>query len=134
MSRLTTYELDALRTDQEELLSDIGRFYEILSPSTLQPGGTFSVEDATITYEGPMSITPIVARRDRFDEFGEGLIYTLQYRVQCPYVATGIAITNRLEIIESEDPAIDLRNFEVRDVHYTSEISLRRVTLHDTAR
>ena len=134
MSRLTDLERRAVQEDFLELLSDRALFYRIDSASELQEGGSFSAETAHVVYEGPCSITPIVSRRDRFDEFGEGLIYQLQYRVLLPHDATGIQITDRLEVLESDDEEMFNRNFEVRDVHRTSEIGQRRVTVHDIQR
>ena len=134
MPRLTQGEMEAVRSDFEGLLSDHCLFYRINSQSELQAGGGFSTEDASVVYEGPCSIVPISSRRDRFDEFGEGLIYQLQYRVLLPWDASGIQITDRLEVTESDDPEMSNRNFEVRDVHRVSEIGQRRVTVHDIER
>jgi len=134
MSRLTDLERIGLQQDFEELLSDVGRVHRVDSPAELLEGEAFSAEDASTIYEGPMSVTPIVSRRDRFDEFGEGLIYQVQYRVLLPFTATGIQITDRLIMLESDDPEMLLRDFEVRDVHRVSEIAQRRLTVHDIER
>ncbi len=134
MSRLTKAELDAVRKDFEGLLSDRGRFWRNNALSELQEGGTFSTADESLVWEGPCSIVPIAARRDRFDEFGEGLIYQLQYRILLPWDADGIRITDRFEVLISDDPEMFNRDFEVRDVHRVSEIGQRRVTVHDIQR
>ncbi len=130
---LLPWEVDALRQDNLVEFEDTGRFFrETLG--TLQLDETISEGTLEVIYEGMCSFMPIVARRDRFDEFGEGLIYQVQYRVLIPWEVTGIRITDRFKILTTRDPDLVSREFEVRDVHRTTDIGQRRITVHDIER
>jgi len=131
---LTSPELDAVRLDNEYEMEDICRIYEVTTKGSLQPDGTMTPDVETTIYSGKCSISPIIARRDRFDEFGQGLVYSVQYRLTVPYTVVGVRITHRVTMVTTRDPDFAGRNFEVRDVHRTTDISQRRITLHDLDR
>lgn len=130
---LLPWEVDAIREDNAFEFEDQGRFFRE-TIGTLQLDQTMSGGTSEIIYEGSCSFMPIVARRDRFDEFGEGLIYQVQYRVLIPWSVTGIRITDRFVLTTTRDPDLLSREFEVRDVHRTSDIGQRRITVHDIGR
>lgn len=130
---LSPWQLDAIRDDQEEELEDECKITR-KKEGALQLDQTFSGGTAKLVFEGFCSFSPIVARRDRFDQFGEGLIYQVQYRVLLPHDATGIRITDVFKLTVTKDPDLLSRSFEVRDVHRTSDISQRRITVHDIER
>jgi len=130
---LTAGELTALRDDSEELLPDTCRIYRE-TPSELRPGDTWTSDSDSTIYQGACSLKVIPTKRDRYDNFGEGLVYSHQYRLILPYTATGIRITDKVQMLTSDDPDVLTRTFEVRDIHRSSQISQRRVTLHDIGR
>jgi hypothetical protein len=130
---LLPWEVDAFRQDNAFEFEDEGRFFREAKGIMNLDGSTPADVDEVI-YEGSCSFMPIVARRDRFDEFGEGLIYQVQYRVLIPWNVTGIRITDRFILTETRDPDLLSRNFEVRDVHRTTDIGQRRITVHDIER
>lgn len=127
-------ELDIIRRQNDYEMEDKCRVFRVESEGELQPDGTMSDSVEVDIYIGICSITPIIARRDRFDEFGQGLVYSVQYRLTLPYTATGISITDRVTMTATKDPDFTDREFEVRDVHRTTDISQRRVTVHDLQR
>lgn len=131
---LIPWEVDALREDNAAEFEDACRIYE-LTPGTLDLATkTVSADVERDVYTGPCSFMPIVARRDRFDQFGEGLIYQVQYRVLLPWDAVDIRITHRLVLTDTRDPDLLSRNFEVRDVHRATDLGQRRITVHDIER
>ena len=127
-------ELDAIRDEFEFEMEDECRIFRVTSKAELQPDGTMGTDVTTDIYEGICSISPIIARRDRFDEFGEGLVYSVQYRLTIPYDVTGVRITDRVVMTVTRDGDMSDREFEVRDVHRTTDIAHRRLTLHDIER
>jgi len=131
---LTDAELDAVRLDNEYEMEDTCRIYEVTTKGSLQPDGTMTPDVEATVYTGKCSISPIIARRDRFDEFGQGLVYSVQYRLTVPYTVVGVRITHRVTMVTTRDPDFVGRDFEVRDVHRTTDISQRRITLHDLDR
>ena len=131
---MTTAELNAVRSEMVYEMEDMCRIYEVTTKAELQPNGTMGTDLESEIYNGICSITPIIARRDRFDEFAEGLVYSVQYRLTLPHTATGIRITHRVTMTSTRDPDFVGRNFEVRDIHRTTDISQRRITVHDLGR
>ncbi len=138
---LLNSELDGVRDDNEYEMEDECRIYEVTTKGTLQPDGTMTADVEAEIYgvafdgnPGICSITPIIARRDRFDEFAKGLVYSVQYRLTVPFTVTGVRITHLCTITNTRDAEFTNRIFEVRDVHRTTDISQRRITLHDLAR
>lgn len=133
---LTQLELDGIRTDQEAQLDATCMIWRVHSE------GTISKVDATLSspvqvtiYTGVCYVTPIVARRDRFDVHGEQQIYQNQYRVLLPYDAGlpnySIRIGDFIRITASQDPDFLLKDMTVKDVLLVSDISLRRLTTID---
>jgi len=127
-------EIDQLRDQFEFEMEDECRIYRVTTEAELQPNGTKGSDTELNLYTGICSIAPIIARRDRFDEFGEGLIFSVQYRLTVPYDVTGVRITDRVVITLTRDPEMDTRNFEVRDIHRTTDLAQRRFTVHDIGR
>lgn len=82
-------------------------------------------------YTGTCSLYPIESRRDRFDEFGQGLIYTRQYRVVLPYDVPEILIRDIFTLTASDDPQAVGRPMEVRDVILSTNLGYRRLTVQD---
>jgi hypothetical protein len=115
-------------------MEDTCEVYRITAKAELQPDGSMGTDTEVILYSGLCSFNPIIARRDRFDQFGEGLIYSVQYRLTLPWNADGIRITDLVRITSSRDGEGDDRRFEIRDIHRVTDISQRRFTLHDIDR
>lgn len=132
---LSELEMVGLRTDAETLFVDTGTFYRPLTSEEFDRATeTMTGADTDILiYSGRMSIYPIMARRDRFDEQGQGLIFIRQYRVILPWFEGEIQIRDRFEIVTSRDPQLAGRVFEVRDVAVSTNVGYRRVTVHDPA-
>lgn len=129
---LTDRELAAIRQDTVQLRPDTGRFERQLTLSEYDPvTGLTTGETRDLLYEGPCAIYPHMSRRDRFDEFGQGLIFTRQYRVNIPYTETDIQIRDRFTILISADPQLVGREMEVRDVVVGTNLGYRRITVHD---
>lgn len=130
---ISKLELDGMRADVEQLFTDMGRI--------IRPTGTPEYDRATdsfigadtfdIIYEGRATFYPIMSRRDRFDEQGQGLIFIRQYRVMIPWDEAEIQIRDIYQPLTSDDPYIIGRSFEVRDVVGSSIIGYRRLTVHD---
>lgn len=137
MFPITQQELEGIRLDSnQQLFADTGVFERITDLGTLDPAtAQYSGEVRLTIYSGPCFIYPIMSRRDRFDEFGQGLIFTRQYRVGIPYdpdPADLPQIRDRFHLTQSTDGAIIGREFEVRDVVVSTLIGYRRITVQDT--
>lgn len=131
---LSDLELDGIRADVEPLFEDeciIKRPKELATfdRATAGPTGTDTFD--TI-YEGRCSLYPIMSRRDRFDEFGQGLIFTRQYRVQLPWDVDDVQIRDIFTPTATDDPQALGRDFEVRDVVVSTNLGYRRLTVHDS--
>lgn len=72
-----------------------------------------------------------MSRRDRFDELGEGLVFTRQYRVNVPYTEIDIQIRDRFTILTGTDAQLIGREMEVRDVVVGTNMGYRRIMVHD---
>jgi len=127
-------ELDHIRRDMVAEMEDECRIYRVVTKAELQADGSIGLDEESEIYDGICSISPIIARRDRFDEFAQGLVYSVQYRLTIPWDAVEIRITDRVKMTVTRDPDFTDRDFEVRDVHRTTDISQRRVTVHDLER
>lgn len=127
-------ELDGIREDADQLFVDEGIFERLTNRATFTREAGEVVGDDTYDtiYEGVCSIYSIQARRDRFDEFGQGLIYTRQYRVILPWDEVGIQIRDRFTTTVSADPQLIGRPMEVRDVVVGTILGYRRITVHDS--
>ena len=131
MTLIDALELAGIRTDLDGFFDDVGIIERIITPGVLQANGTIAGEIRTTIYSGKMSVDPLLSRRDRFDEFGQGLVFTRQYRVDLPYTVTTVQIRDRIRITTSQDPQLVGREMEVRDVIVETDVGLRRLTVHD---
>lgn len=130
---ITPSELAGLREDVEQLFSYEGRVTRDKGPGTLNPD-TSQYEnppDPELIYSGPYFLSPIISRRDRFDEFGQGLIFTRQYRVILPWDEAEIQVRDEFVAITSDDPQLVDRVMLVRDVMVGSHLGYRRLTVQD---
>lgn len=131
---LTPSELAGLRTDVEQIFSYECNIFKdeglgVLNTST----GEYDAQPAdSVLYNGPYLLKPIISRRDRFDEFGEGLVFTRQYRVVIPYTESDIKIRNVFQAVTSDDPQLVGRPMLVRDVMVGTHVGYRRLTVQDT--
>lgn len=132
---ISDLELAGIRTDAiEQLFPDAGRVVRLdrasqtINRTTAQIEGTV---ESTI-YNGEAAIYPVRARRDRFDEFGGGLIFTRQYRIVLPYTATGIQLGDDWITDDSDDPDLIGRRMEVRDVLVSTIMGYRSLTVQDS--
>lgn len=131
---ITPNELAGLRTDVDQIFSyecnitrdqGEGDLNENTSEYDNKP-------DDLVLYNGPYFLSPIISRRDRFDEFGEGLIFTRQYRVAIPYTVDNIQIRDLFVAVTSDDPQLVGRPMLVRDVLVATHLGYRRLTVQDT--
>lgn len=131
---VTDEELAGIRADaNQQLFKDAGRIERITSLGTLNKATAhFEGEVRELIYEGPCSLYPIMSRRDRFDEFGQGLIFTRQYRLVLPWTVDDAQIRDRFIATKSDDPQMIGRELEVRDVVVSTILGYRRLTLHDS--
>lgn len=129
---LTDAELAALREDTIQLRPDIGTFERITVPAQYDRTTKLVVPETRIhIWTGPVAMYPNRSRRDRFDELGEGLVFTRQYRVGIPYTVTTIQIRDRFTLVVSADPQAVGREMEVRDVEVETNMGYRRISVHD---
>jgi hypothetical protein len=134
---ISSLELDGIRLDAEQLFVDA---CTIERPRTSKLDSTREVERGTgqliddprdVIYTGLCSIYPIKSRRDRFDEFGQGLIFTRQYRIVLPYTADNVQIRDIWTATSSDDTQLVGREMEVRDVIVSTILGYRSLTVHD---
>ena len=136
---ISTSELDGIRSDAVQLFVDA---CVIERQPTSKLDSTRDVERGTgqlvddpreLIYTGNCSIYPIKSRRDRFDEFGQGLIFTRQYRVVLPHTADDIQIRDIFSATSSDDTQLVGRELQVRDVIVSTILGYRSLTVHDSA-
>ncbi len=136
---ISSSELDGIRLDAVQLFVDA---CVIERQPTSKTDSTRDVERGTgqliddpreLIYTGVCSIYPIKSRRDRFDEFGQGLIFTRQYRVVLPYTADDIQIRDIFSATGSDDTQLVGRELQVRDVIVSTILGYRSLTVHDSA-
>lgn len=131
---ISQLELDGIRIDTTPLFVDLCTIVRPTGPPLFDPVNEDVEPETTVPiYSGVCSIYPIESRRDRFDEFGQGLIFTRQYRVVLPWDVDDIQIRDRVTITQSQDPQLENRPMEVRDVFVSTNLGYRRLTVHDTA-
>lgn len=128
---ITSIELGHMRTDFTVEMDETCLIESVTSGGLLQTDGSITTESRTTIYSGICSIFPIVARRDRYDTYGEGHQYQYQYRVLVPWDTTGIEAGHRFQMTSSTDPDLVGRDMEVRDVHRVTDLAQRRITVHD---
>lgn len=129
---LSPEELAGIREDARQTTEvDTCIIERIVDEGQLQPNGLIIPSPRATIYIGFCAIYPILSRRDRFDELGEGLTFTRQYRVDLPWTVDDVQIRDRLTMVTSEDLQLIGREFEVRDVVVETNIGLRRLTVHD---
>lgn len=129
---LTDAELDAVRLDVEEQFEDEVLITRITQLAQYVRDGADIPELRDTVYAGRAAITPHMSRRDRFDEFGQGLIFTRQYRLKIPWNAPLPQIRDRIVMTVSRDPELIGREMEVRDPVVSTNTAYRRVTVHDS--
>lgn len=140
---LSQAEVDGIRADAEQLFVDSVNIRRPTSPGTLNEatglmvGPTFddiliATQDALGNWIPNAAIYPIMSRRDRFDEFGQGLIFTRQYRVDLRWSEDDIQIRDEVIAVFSRDPQLIDRVLQVRDVVVGTNLGYRRLTVHDS--
>jgi hypothetical protein len=135
---ISASELAGIRADAQQLFVDaciIER--QPTSKETtvreVQRGTGELIDDPrTLIYTGACSIYPIKSRRDRFDEFGQGLIFTRQYRIVLPYTVDDVQIRDIWTATSSDDTQLIGREMEVRDVLVSTILGYRSLTVHDS--
>lgn len=151
MSNITDrYELDGLREDflnllgihdegggdpsiaQAKTLVTIGRVLDIgpLNPVTKK----YDDPSTTTIYAGPAHISPVTYRRDRQELGGGEAVRIRQYRGIVPWDAGDIHLDDYLIVNFCEDPEVEGRVFDITDVLYESELSVRRISFTDTSK
>lgn len=98
----------------------------------VEADGTIAVARETIYSSIDANLSPIMSRRDRFDEFGNALIFTRQYRVRVAWDIDQIRVGDFLVIEESNDPMAVDREFVVRDVVISENNTTRILTVQDS--
>jgi hypothetical protein len=130
---LTQGELDGIRVDVDQIFEDVGKIERITSPGVLDhETALYTGEVRALIYSGPCLIAPIISRRDRFDEFGQGLVFTRQYRVDIPWDIDDVQIRDLFTSLSSSDPQVIGREMLVRDVLVGTNVGYRRLTVQDT--
>lgn len=130
---LTDTELVGIRADVDQLFEEVGKIERITSIGTLSHStALYTGETRDLIYQGPCSIYPIISRRDRFDEVGQGLVFTRQYRVQVPYTVDDVQIRDVFTLLTSADSQAVGREMLVRDVLIGTNLGYRRLTVQDT--
>lgn len=128
---ITAIELGHMRTDYDLEFDDECLIEEIVTQAELQTNGTISTEVRTTIYAGKCTLTPVAARRDRYDTYGESHQYQFQYRLAIPWNVTGVLTGHVVTMTSTTDPDIGTREMQVRDVHRVTDLAQRRLTLHD---
>lgn len=131
-----------IQADLDGIRADVAEFFEdqctIVRPDPNDPPvlnkATAELEGGTNIpiYTGVCFVKPIISRRDRFDEVGQGLVFTRQYRVGLPWTVTTVQIRDLLTVTASDDPQLIGRPMLIRDVLVGTNIGYRRLTAQDT--
>lgn len=146
---LDEFELEGLREDFYNLLGiynvgggipsssatttvTIGRVTDIgpLNPATKK----YDSPSTSTIYVGPAHISPVTYRRDRQELGGGEAVRIRQYRGIVPWDASGIHIDDYLIVDACADPDAVGKMFDVTDVLYESELSVRRISFTDTSK
>ena len=134
---ISASELAGIRLDAAQLFVDAGTIER--QPTSkddtvrqVERGTGLLIDDPReLIYTGQASIYPIKSRRDRFDEFGQGLIFTRQYRIVMPHTADDIQIRDIWTATSSDDTQLVGREMEVRDIIVSTILGYRSLTVHD---
>ena len=134
---ISTSELAGIRQDAKQLLVDACIVERLPTSKTdanrevVRGTGQLIEEPRDLIFTGKCSVYPIKSRRDRFDEFGHGLIFTRQYRVVLPFDADSVQIRDLVTVTSSDDAQLVGREMEVRDVIVSTILGYRSLTTHD---
>ncbi len=134
---ISTSELAGIRQDAKQLFVDaciierLPTSKEDSNREVVRGTGELVEEPRDLVFTGKCSIYPIKSRRDRFDEFGHGLIFTRQYRIVLPHTADNVQIRDLWTATSSDDPQLIGRELEVRDVIVSTILGYRSLTVHD---
>lgn len=119
VDQIFSYECNVTRSQGEgDLNENTSKFENVPAP--------------LVIYNGPYFLAPIISRRDRFDEFGQGLVFTRQYRVVLPHTADDIQIRDLFIPVTADDTQLVGREMLVRDVIVGTHLGYRRLTVQDT--
>lgn len=144
---LSQLELDGLRRDFDEFLGifdedgvetiaqakTIVSITRVIDRGDINPAtGEYDDPSIQAIYSGPSNFSPVVFRRDRQEIGGLASVRIRQYRGIVPFDAEGILIGDFYRIDSSVDPDVAGRVFDITDVLYESELSIRRLTMVDT--
>jgi hypothetical protein len=127
-------ELDGIREDTEQIYTGecmIQRRNPVI-PDDVAADGSLNVTRSTLYTDIPCTLAPIMSRRDRFDEFGQALIFTRQYRIRVHWSIENLRIRDLVTITAADDPAALDRLFEIRDVILSDDNSTRILTVQDS--
>lgn len=130
---LTDIELAGIRADVAQLFEDACTIERVTSLGTLNHStGEYTGETRDLIYSGVCFIKPIISRRDRFDEVGQGLVFTRQYRVGLPHIVDTVQIRDLFTTTSSRDTQLVGRELMTRDVLVGTNVGYRRLTVQDT--
>jgi hypothetical protein len=144
------FELDGLREDFYNLIGiyDVGggipsiskaktlitisRIIEIgpLNATTKK----YDSPSTTSIYAGPAHISPVTYRRDRQELGGQESIRIRQYRGIVPWDAGDIHLDDYMVVNNSQDPDVEGKVFDITDVLYVSELSIRWISFTDPSK
>lgn len=127
-------ELDGLRLDAEQLFTStitIQRRNPV-DHDDVAADGSLNVTRTTLYTDIRSTLSPVMSRRDRFDEFGQALIFTRQYRIKVPWSVENLRIRDLVIVTDSADPAALGREFEIRDVILSDDNTVRILTVQDS--
>lgn len=134
---ISTSELAGIRQDAKQLFVDACVIERQPTSKTdanrdvVRGTGQLIDEPRELVYTGKCSIYPIKSRRDRFDEFAQGLIFTRQYRIVLPFDADDVQIRDLWTATSSDDTQLVGKEMEVRDVIVSTILGYRSLTVHD---
>ena len=147
---LDQIELDGLRADFFEMLGmhvdTNGDFVDDTAKTTViitritdkgeinEITGLYDSPTTSTIYTGPTHISPVTYRRDRQEIGGMESIRIRQYRSIVPWDSGDIWIDDLMTVSDTQDPDMLGRTFDITDVLYETELSVRRLTLTDTSK
>ena len=144
---LTQLELDGLRKDFDEILGifdedgvetitkaqTLVSITRVIDRGDINPTtGEYDNPSIQAIYSGPSNFSPVVFRRDRQEIGGLESVRIRQYRGIVPWDAGDILLGDFYRVDSSVDPNVTGRVFDITDVLYEAELSIRRLTMVDT--